>query len=352
MLSRRGQAAGERENTLERQNVSLLTECFGYCGAILVLVGGGVAVGQAWRDITAWQRVGIFAGAAVFFLAAGLAVLRIADAAIQRMIGVVWFVSAVCAGAAAGLLAGGALGSSGAVAILIAGLATAACSAALWLVSRRELQMVAMFAGVVIALCATFITIAGGAGPRLAIALGLWALGAGWVIVGWRYSQPLWSTVPLATAIALIGPGIAVWQHGWVFAIGIATAAVAVAASLSRRRAALLAAGTLALFGYLIAAVVRYFHASLGLPTTLAACGVLLLALALSMSRIRRSAQRRLAEHVAGAGLRLAHGLEPADQGPRTGGQAGSAAGAAEPPQHLPARPRPEEAIVQLPRAS
>src|SRR6266571_624667 len=334
MLSRLGRAAGKRESTLKRQNVSVLTESLAYCGAILVLAGGGVAVGQEWRDITAWQRAGIVAGAAVFFLAAGLVVRRIIDAAIQRMIGVVWFISAWCAGVAAGLVAGGALGGSGAVAVLVAGLVTAACSAALWLVRWRELQMVAMFAGVPVALCATFITVAGSAGPRLAIALGLWALGAGWVIVGWQYPQPLWSTIPLATAIALIGPGIAAWQHGWVFAIGIATAAVAILASLSRRRTALLAAGTLALFGYLTAAVVRYFHASLGLPATLAACGVLLLVLALAMARIRRSARRRLAEHVAGAALQLA-----------------DAAGEAEQPD-LPAGPPPVRPIVQLPRAS
>ncbi|HEX6934812.1 MAG TPA: hypothetical protein VF162_21905 [Streptosporangiaceae bacterium] len=309
-LSRRGRAGGKRESRQERRSVSLLTECLAYIGAMLVLAGGGVAVGQDWPDITPWQRAGIFAGTAVFFLAAGLVVLRIADPAIQRMIGVVWFVSAACAGAAAGLAAGGALGSSGAVATLIAGLAVAAYSAVLWLVRRRELQLVAMFAGVTLALCATFISIAGAAGPRLAIALGLWVLGVGWVIVGWQYPQPLWTTVPLATAIALIGPGVAVWQHGWVFAVGIGTAAAAMVASVSRRNPTLLAAGTLALFGYVTAAVVRYFHASLGLPTTLAACGVLLLMLALVMAQIRRSTQRRLAENESGAGLRLAESAE------------------------------------------
>ena len=376
-LSRRGQAAGKRESAQERRSLPVLAESIAYCGAVLVLASGGVAVAQAWQDITPWQRVGIFAAATLFFLAAGLAVLRIADAAIQRMIGVVWFVSAACAGAAAGLAAGGALGSSGAVAVLAAGLTIAGYSAILWLVRRRELQLMAMFAGVTLALCATFITIAGAAGPRLAIALGLWALGAGWVIVGWQYPQPLWSTVPLATAIALIGPALAVWQHGWVFAIGVGTAAVAMAASVSRRRIALLAAGTLALFGYLTAAVVRYFHASLGLPATLAGCGVLLLMLALAMAWIRRATQRRLAEHAAGAGLRLAGSREPA--GEKAAGEepasraparqepvvvataaaapaapAAAATGeAAEQPGHKPAGARPDrEPIAGLPRAS
>ena len=315
-LSRRGQA-GKRESASERRGVSLLTESIAYFGAVLVLAGGGVAVGQDWSNITAWQRVGIFAAAAVFFLAAGLAVLRIADPAIQRMIGVVWFLSAACAGAAAGLAVGGALGNPGDVAVLAAGLAVAAYSAILWLVRRRELQLVALFAGITLAMCAMFITIAGAAGPRLAIALGLWALGVGWVIVGWQYPQPLWSTVPLGTAIALLGPPSPSGSTAGCSPSGSGPRPSPWFASASHRRIALLGAGTLALFGYVTAAVVRYFHASLGLPATLAVCGVLLLTLALVMARIRRATQRRLAERAADAGPRLAEiRKELADQEP------------------------------------
>jgi hypothetical protein len=281
-----------RESTRQRRSISLLTETLAYIGAILVLTGGGVTFGQAWRDISAWGHVSIFAATALLFFAVGVVVVQVSEPAIQRMVSVVWLVSAGCIGAAAGTAASGPDGSSGPVAVLAAGSATAAYSAILWLARRRELQLLAMFTGITIAVGASIITIAGSAGPRLAIALGLWAMGAGWVIVGWQYPQPLWSTVPLAIAITLIAPGIAVWQHGWVFAIGIGTAGAAIVVAVSRRRTALLAAGTLTLFGYVTSAVVRYFHASLGLPATLAACGVLLLALSVVMARVRRSVQR------------------------------------------------------------
>jgi hypothetical protein len=295
-LSRRGEAARERESTRQRRSISLLTETLAYLGAILVLTGGGVAVGQAWRDISALGRVSIFATTALLFLAAGLTVVQVSEPAIQRLISVVWLVSAGCVGAAAGMAAGGMAGSAGPVAVLVAGFAAAAYSAILWLARRRELQLVAMFTGITLAVGASLITIAGSEGPRLAIALGLWAMGVGWVIVGWQYPEPLWSTVPLAIAITLIAPSIAVWQHGWVYVIGIGTAGVAMVVAVSHRRTALLAAGTLALFGYVTSAVVRYFHASLGLPATLAASGVLLLAFAVVMARIWRSAQLRTAE--------------------------------------------------------
>jgi hypothetical protein len=301
-LSRRGLAAEERANPQDRRRVSLLTESVAYFGATLVLAGGGVAVGQAWGDFTDWGHVGIFASTALFFLTTGLAVLRVSEPAIQRMIGVVWFVSTAATGAAAGIAAEAVFGASGPVTTLVIGLTITVYSAMLWLTHSRELQMVTLFTGVTIAVCALIITIAGDAGPRLAIALGLWALGIGWVIVGWKYPQPLWSTVPLATVIALIGPSLAVWSHGWVFAIGITTAAAAMAASVWVRNTTLLAAGTLALFGYVSAVVVRYYQQSLGIPATLAVCGVLLLTLAVIMARVRRGTRRQLAEAAAEAG--------------------------------------------------
>jgi hypothetical protein len=390
-LSRRGETATGREGARQRRSVSLLAESLAYGGATLILVGGGVAVGEAWQDITALGRVGIFAAAALFFLAVGLIVVRIGEAAIQRMESVVWFISSACAGAAAGFAAGGLYGSSGPVAVLVAGVTLAAYSAVLWLVRRRELQLVAMFAGVTLAVGASLITIAGSAGPRLAISLGLWALGAGWVIVGWQYPQPLWSTVPLAIAITLIAPGIAVWQYSWVYAIGIGTAGAAMIVAVSHRRTALLAAGTLALFGYVTSVVVRYFHASLGLPTTLAACGVLLLAFAVVMAHIRRQAglhspgqfmaerhmaerhvpERHMAErHMADnaaqdEGLRLTGGHPEASAGPRneptTQRPAPGHIGAATPDNRTSAgQPEPaspgsdhrDEPILHLPRAS
>jgi hypothetical protein len=99
-LSQRGLAAEELANPQDRRRVSLLDETVAYVGASLILAGGGIAVGQAWADFSEWDRVAIFGGAAMFFLAVGLLVLRVDETAIQRMIGMVWLISAACAGAA------------------------------------------------------------------------------------------------------------------------------------------------------------------------------------------------------------------------------------------------------------
>lgn len=287
-LRQRGLAAEEQANPQDRRRVSVLTEVTGYIGAALVLAGGGVTVGQSWGTMTDWDHVGVFGGFALFFLAIGLVVFWVSEPAIQRMIGVLWFVSAVCAGAAAGIAAHEVYGADGTMTTLAIGLCVTVYSAILWLVRRRELQMIALFAGSTMAVSAGITAVVGSPVPWLSAALGLWAFGIGWVVVGWQYPQPLWTTVPLGTLIALIGPSFAVWSHGWMFALGIATAAVAMAISIPARNTLLLTAGTLALFGYIVAAVVRYFHASLGLPAALATCGVLLITFAIVMAWMRR----------------------------------------------------------------
>jgi hypothetical protein len=279
----------------ERTRISLLTEASAYLGSALVLTGAGLAIGLHWNAIADWGHVAIFAGGAAFFLVAGLALTQVAEAAVQRVLGVTWFLAIACAAMATGIATHDVFGGSGAETAMTVGIAITACSAVLWLARRREPEMVALFIGLTVAVCGAITTAAGPGAPWLAFALGLWVLGLGWAILGWRYPEPLWTTVPLAAALALVAPSLAVWTHGWVYAIGAATALAAMAASVPLRSSVLLAGGTISLFGYLTAVVVRYFHASIGLPATLTIAGVLLLALAVVTAVLNRAARERKA---------------------------------------------------------
>jgi uncharacterized membrane protein len=87
-------------------------------------------------------------------------------------------------------------------------------------------------------------------------------------------------TVPSGVLLSLIAPSIATGEYGWVYAIGSATAAATMAASVALRNTPLLALGTLAMFGHVTSVVVRYFHQSLGVPGAPAITGVLILGLA------------------------------------------------------------------------
>jgi hypothetical protein len=102
----------------------------------------------------------------------------------------------------------------------------------------------------------------------------------------------VWVTIPCGVILALIVPSFAV-AHGWRsvgFAIGIATAAAVMAASVPLRNVPLLALGALAMFGYVTSAAVRYLQQSLGYPAALAIAGVLIIGLAVVSARLGRAA--------------------------------------------------------------
>ena len=126
----------------------------------------------------------------------------------------------------------------------------------------------------------------------LAVAFPLWAFGLAWAWLGWqRYVEPLWVTIPCGVILALIAPSFAAGHYGWMYAIGIATAAAAMAASVPLRNAPLLALGTLAMFGYVTSVAARYLHESLGVPSALAITGVLIIGLAVVSARLMRAAR-------------------------------------------------------------
>ena len=287
------QAAEGKQGT---RRISLLTEAVAYVGAVLILAGGIAAVGQRLHSITPWGRVGIVAGAAVFFLLAGIMVGRVQEPAIQRLVDVVWFLSVAAAGWAAGFAAHDVYGNTDQVTALAVGISVTVYAAVLWLVRRHALENFALFTGLIVTICGTIVTI-DNSPPSLAFAISLWVFGLAWAGLGWRrYVEPLWVAVPSGVILALIAPSLAAGEYGWVYAIGIATAAAAMGASVPLRNTPLLALGTLAMFGYVTGVVVRYFHQSLGLPGALAIAGVLILGLAVVSARLMRATRPRKPE--------------------------------------------------------
>lgn len=296
-LSATGQAAEDEHG---ERRISLLTEAVAYVGVILLLAGGAVAIGQRWNSIPSGGQVGVLAGAAAFFLLIGIVARRVRDPAIQRLAGVVWFLSVACVAGAVWLAWWKAYGSTGPVTVLVGGAVTV-YSAALWRVRRGALQNVALFAGLIVTILGIVdyaVDLANGHGgtgsaPAIAGVLPLWAFGLAWAWLGWRrYVEPVWVTIPCGVILALIVPAFAA-AHGWGhagYAIGIATAAAVMAASVPLRNVPLLALGALAMFGYVTSAATHYLQQSLGYPSALAIAGVLIIALAILSARLMRAA--------------------------------------------------------------
>ena len=288
---RQGYVAAASDGSGPQSRFSLLTEAVAYVGAILVLAGGIAAVGQRWNDISHWGHVGLLAGAAALFLGAGVVLRNVTDAAIRRLVSALWFVSVGGVAAAVALATHDVYDNSGTTTLLVTGLATTAYSAALWLLRQRALQNAALFGSLIGAVCGV---IAASFEPPTAImfALSLWVLGLAWAVLGWlRVAEPMWASMALGLLLALLAPSFGIADHGWMFAVAIATAGVLMAASVPLHNTPLLGVATVAMFAYLTSMLVRYFQDSVGVPAALALAGLLILGLAVVSARLMRAAR-------------------------------------------------------------
>jgi hypothetical protein len=161
----------------------------------------------------------------------------------------------------------------------------------LWLLRRSALQNAALFGSLIVAVCGVIATSVESP-TAIMFALSLWLLGLAWAALGWLHlAEPMWTSMPLGVLLAMLAPSIGVVDHGWMFAVAIATAGVLMAASVPLHNPPLLGVATVAMFGYLTAMLVRYFEDSLGVPAALAIGGLLILGLAVVSARLMRAAR-------------------------------------------------------------
>ena len=279
------------ESSPGRRHVVQLAEGLGFIGAALFLAGTIAVIDQQGNSVRDWGHVMVYSLATVLLLFAGIRMRRIGNTAVhQQQVDVLWFLSVAALSAAAAYTAHWAMNSSGfvprgAATVLAMGIAVPVYAWALWRVRRRTLQNLALFGGLILTICGITATVANPA-PWLAYALALWAFGVVWAWAGGRYVEPKGVSLAFGAALALVAPSFAVWQYGWLYWIAIPAAAAAMAASAPLQDKALLVLGTLAAFGYVTWAAVRYLHAPLGFPAMIAVTGALIVGLAAVTARL------------------------------------------------------------------
>lgn len=274
------------------RRVSMVTASLATAGAILVLAGSGISISQRWLLVTDWERVAILASVAIGFLIAGFFVRWFTGSATQPLTELMWFASTGCVAGAAAIAAAGVYRQPAAMTLLIASGTAAIYSIALWLMCRRQMLMVAGFAGLVGTLCGAIPVVVADATPWLAVGLGLWLIGVAWTALGWLYPEPLGTSVCVAAVLALAGPAIALHQTDWAYVVGIATAAAVMAVSVPLRNVVLVAFGSCALLGYITALVVKYADRWVGIPESLVIIGVALIAIAIVSVRLGRASHQ------------------------------------------------------------
>ena len=287
-LRRRINAGANRADQETGRRLSFLTESFVAIGAILVVAGSDISISEHWFFVTNWARFGMLAVVAICLLTAGFMVRWLTASATEPLTESLWCASVACVAVAAAIAASGIYRQGATVTVLVVGVAVAVHSAALWLLCRREALLAAAFAGLVTTLCCAVPLLAADAAPWLAVGLGLWLLGLAWAVLGWLYPEPFGTSVPAGAALALIGPAVAVHDNGWVYVIGIVTAAAVMAASVPLQNVLLVAFGSCALLGYITAVVLRYADRSIGAPGSLVIIGLTLIALAITTTRLNQ----------------------------------------------------------------
>lgn len=283
--------------------VSPAVEALAYVGGVLLTVGAGMLVGQAWGSLGTAGHLGIIAGAAVLTGIVG-AVVGESDPTTWRLRGFLWALSSVGVGAVAGLVAFEVLDASGEPVAFATAAGAMLASAAYWALRNRPLQHTITFVGTAIAL-GVGIAWAGSGNVAALIGLALWLLGAAWAGLGWRlWVPPARLGFALGVVLTLVASGVVGARYDWLAPVlGLLTASGWVAVGVLGDEGIALAPGVLGVFVFLPWALGRFFGETLGAPAIVMLSGVLLLAVVVLLLRRRRGT----GPPVGGSGMHLGH---------------------------------------------
>ena len=263
--------------------VPLVTEAFVYLGAILLLAGGGTAIGQRWDDLGQSSRLAILAGATLVSLLVGAFARRSKEPAFRRLASVAWVLSVAGMAGTVGVTADWNDLSDHSSVLAVTGAMTM-YGAVLWFFLRAPLQHVVTFGALLFAVANVYGRFWVGC-PEWVVPVTLWATGAAWAGLGWaRRIPPGWLAVPAGLLVVLITP-TGIQYAPTRYALGIGTAAAVMTLSVIGRFVPGLALGSIAMLGYVVGVMTTYFADSLGVPAALALGGVALLVVAAVVTR-------------------------------------------------------------------
>jgi len=289
----------ESIRTFERQQqgaggrVPLMAEALGYLGAALAAAAFVALIGPRWGEMDQPVRLAILGVAAVVTFAAGWPIFNDDDPALSRLSGVLWTLSVV---AVAGLLAQGFVTDpldERPWSLLVVALGTAGYA--------RILQVLRPFAPLQVAVFIATLGVFGGAAIWASETGSTWfdrnpwwfgivavVVSTAWIVAG---RAGLMLPQRAAYAIGAVGaviaptfvsdpPALALWL-GIVVSIGL------IGASVVLRHSGVLALGALGLFGYLTGTIGYYLADTVGLPAVLLLSGVVLVGVAIAVTRLR-----------------------------------------------------------------
>lgn len=265
----------------------VVVEVLGYLGAALAVAAGTAAVEEAWPNMPTGVAIGIAAFGATALLVAG-ALLDAPHGTLRRVRLALWGGSIACTATVGALTGAQVLHFAPAgVALLAAG--GAGCEAlALWAVSAGALMHVAAFATLAVLVSATVAQInphLDAWGPGLAI----WLLAVAWALAAHRgWLPPGKNTGYLVAALGvLVGAQMLTRVAAGHVVAGITVVAL-LWAGVALRRVWLAGIAAFGIIQFVPQTAERYLPGVAAAPTAVFAVGIVLVALAVWLSRTRR----------------------------------------------------------------
>lgn len=278
----------ERSDEERGGRTALIAEAFGYLGASLAVVAGGMVAAEHWERLTAGGRLTLTALMTVALLAAGWWIRDRDSAAIQRLVSLLWAGASAGTAFTAGLFATEVMDwGEVAVALTVSG-AAGLVSLVLYLQRPRMLQHVALAASVV-GLATSLLGSTDAVVEPGWYGLLVWGLGVAWVLLTWSgWLSPDTTGWVVGLAGVGIGAQVATFETSlWGLALALGSTVAVMVASVLSRRTLLLGFGAAGVFVFVPQAVFELFGDSLGAPVALFLTGLLLVVAALAIAKLK-----------------------------------------------------------------
>lgn len=299
-------AAAQGAQTQHRSRVaSLVVEALGYLGAVIIVVGLGLIIGEFWDELPVWLTVAGALALAAGLVAAG-AVLPVQRSEPANRLRTVLYVAAVLpfAGAAA-IAATEWFGFEDIEVGVTASAAAMAFAAALWYVERRPLQHVAFFVAALFTVGTTtsmitqpVFTVYYNEPPLWVTVTGLaiWAFGLAWFLLSWAELIKPPELGKILGAVAMVTGIMNASQATWGLFLGVTTVAALVVLAVLMRDFGLLIVAAIGTLQVLPMLIMELFPGVLTAALALLVVGAVLILAAIYIAR-RRTALAATAEH-------------------------------------------------------
>ncbi len=271
---------------------ALLAEVVGYVGAAFALGAVVLLVGEFWAEFTSWARLTLTSLLALLALASGAGLHGRAGAAVRRLVAVLWTLGIAGTGWTAAILAGDLLDVAERWLPLIVGGSSAVVAAVLLAMGRHVLVQLAAFVACGATAAGTLNAFAVLDPGALAFGTLIVGGGASWGLAGaGGWLGPRRSAEVTGAVAILVGSQVlagSAWSRP-ALVVGVLAALALVVLSVPGSRVHLLALGAVGLFVSVPRLIVDLFADTLGAPATLLVTGLLLILVAVGITRLRRA---------------------------------------------------------------